>query len=183
MPLRNRMAGPDTRLRHVRPLPPAQAHGPRHHPAHRRQLTAHQGLGVGTTPLNFVVPLTATVDATIFARFRLDTGGGLTPTGAADDGEVEDYLVSILPPIVSSGYFVTQQEITSAENRRQALIGQLEEDQERLRVRLGEEERAQTAGTRSGVREERHDGVDSRTPHASTATAAGPHRVTNRAFV
>src|SRR5262249_56766034 len=45
----------------------------------------------------FGVPLTAVVGTT-YARFRLSTAGGLGPTGPAADGEVEDYVVQIIPP-------------------------------------------------------------------------------------
>ncbi|MBA2115060.1 GEVED domain-containing protein [Bremerella alba] len=36
-----------------------------------------------------------------FIRFRLSSTGGLTPTGLAEDGEVEDYLVTIGDPSVN----------------------------------------------------------------------------------
>ncbi len=42
------------------------------------------------------IPVSATLGAT-YARFRLSTAGGLSPTGFADDGEVEDYMVTIVP--------------------------------------------------------------------------------------
>lgn len=45
-----------------------------------------------------VLPLTVPVDAALgdtFARFRLSSTGVASPTGAAVDGEVEDYLVSV----------------------------------------------------------------------------------------
>jgi uncharacterized repeat protein (TIGR01451 family) len=44
--------------------------------------------------LNVTVPAGATVGNT-YARFRYSTQTGLTPTGAASDGEVEDYQVTI----------------------------------------------------------------------------------------
>ncbi|MCA9125525.1 MAG: tandem-95 repeat protein [Planctomycetales bacterium] len=46
------------------------------------------------------VPATApapTVATQTFARFRSSSVGGLLPTGLASDGEVEDYVVSIVP--------------------------------------------------------------------------------------
>jgi uncharacterized repeat protein (TIGR01451 family) len=46
----------------------------------------------GTNSLAFNVPCTA-VAGTSYARFRISTAGGLTPTGDAADGEVEDYAV------------------------------------------------------------------------------------------
>ncbi len=58
--------------------------------------------GVNTIP--FIVPMSATLGAT-FARIRLDSAGGLSPTGEAPDGEVEDYRVAILtdqPPVAQS---------------------------------------------------------------------------------
>ncbi len=50
----------------------------------------------GANALSVAVPLDATTGAT-FARFRLSSAGGLTPTGSAADGEVEDYAVIIDP--------------------------------------------------------------------------------------
>ena len=40
------------------------------------------------------MPAGATLGVT-YARFRLSTAGGLTPTGAAADGEVEDFRVTL----------------------------------------------------------------------------------------
>lgn len=48
----------------------------------------------GFNDLNFTVPLNAIVGWT-FARFRFSTQPGLTYTGLASDGEVEDYYVEI----------------------------------------------------------------------------------------
>lgn len=49
--------------------------------------------------LNFLVPPGATPNITTFARFRLHTMPGiLPPTGPFQNGEVEDYTVSILQP-------------------------------------------------------------------------------------
>src|SRR5204863_27743 len=48
--------------------------------------------------------------ASTYMRFRLSTAGGLAPTGAATDGEVEDYKVTINPtpvvgaPVVNADY-------------------------------------------------------------------------------
>ncbi len=41
------------------------------------------------------VPVTATQGITAYARFRFSSDGGLSPTGLASDGEVEDYAVRI----------------------------------------------------------------------------------------
>ena len=48
--------------------------------------------------LTFSVPNTATAGDT-YARFRFNSAGGLGPNGPAEDGEVEDYLVQIVPPV------------------------------------------------------------------------------------
>ncbi len=48
----------------------------------------------GVTTTNFIVPASAGLGAT-YARFRLNHQGGLSPAGAASDGEVEDYQVNI----------------------------------------------------------------------------------------
>ncbi|MEM6795963.1 MAG: GEVED domain-containing protein, partial [Acidobacteriota bacterium] len=50
-----------------------------------------------TVTLAVPVPLPAVAGASC-ARFRLSTAGGLTPTGLAMDGEVEDYAVEIGTP-------------------------------------------------------------------------------------
>ncbi|MBT3374776.1 MAG: hypothetical protein HN406_04215, partial [Lentisphaerae bacterium] len=49
----------------------------------------------GLTVVPFTVPVGARVGST-FARFRFSSVGGLAPTGATADGEVEDYHVSII---------------------------------------------------------------------------------------
>jgi hypothetical protein len=58
------------------------------------QMFTNVPLAEGDNPLEFtvnVVPATAEV----FTRFRLSTTQDLTPTGAAADGEVEDYKVTV----------------------------------------------------------------------------------------
>ncbi len=63
-------------------------------------------VAVGANVLNFAVPTSATVGNT-FARFRLSTAGSLAPTGAAADGEVEDYLYTIVDGDSSAGVTIT----------------------------------------------------------------------------
>ena len=58
------------------------------------QIFDSTALANGTNFLTFVVPGAAAVGTT-YARFRLSTGGGLSPTGPAADGEVEDYALAI----------------------------------------------------------------------------------------
>jgi PKD repeat protein len=56
--------------------------------------------------LAFPVPPTAALGTT-FARFRLSSAGGLAPSGAAADGEVEDYAVVVeAPPVIDVGTHV-----------------------------------------------------------------------------
>lgn len=51
-------------------------------------------VSAGDNVLSIQVPTGATSGDT-FARFRLSSGGGLTPNGVADDGEVEDMMLTI----------------------------------------------------------------------------------------
>jgi GEVED domain/Calx-beta domain len=60
----------------------------------------------GIQTLNFVVPQDAgsnVLTGITFARFRLSTTGGLLPTGAAADGEVEDLPITLLPEVTLAG--------------------------------------------------------------------------------
>jgi len=61
------------------------------------QIFANQALVAGLNNLSFPVPGGAVVGQT-FARFRFSTMGGLSYEGPAPNGEVEDYLVEIVPP-------------------------------------------------------------------------------------
>ncbi|MCD4788516.1 MAG: hypothetical protein K8R37_00840, partial [Bacteroidales bacterium] len=58
------------------------------------QIFTDQAVNAGNNVLIFNVPASAYFGTT-FARFRFNTAGGLTYTGQADDGEVEDYEVAI----------------------------------------------------------------------------------------
>jgi hypothetical protein len=73
------------------------------------QIFTNTSLVAGNNNLTFNVPAGASL-GTSFARFRVSTAGGLAFTGLANDGEVEDYQVSILDnqftidsPTVSEG--------------------------------------------------------------------------------
>ena len=57
-----------------------------------------QPLAGGINVLTFTIPADAGWGKT-YARFRCTTDGAVGPTGAASDGEVEDYLVDIVAPI------------------------------------------------------------------------------------
>jgi hypothetical protein len=53
-------------------------------------------LAAGANILTFIVPTSATLGNT-YARFRFSTQGGLRFSGPAANGEVEDYMLKILP--------------------------------------------------------------------------------------
>jgi 6-phosphogluconolactonase (cycloisomerase 2 family) len=55
----------------------------------------------GFSTVSFNIPNT-TLPGPTFARFRLSSTGGLSPTGLASDGEVEDYLVNVVAPPVGN---------------------------------------------------------------------------------
>ncbi len=57
------------------------------------QIFASTAIAAGSNDLSFNVPCGATAGAS-YARFRLSSAGGLGPTGAAVDGEVEDYAIT-----------------------------------------------------------------------------------------
>ena len=59
------------------------------------QIFTDQTVVAGINSMSFPVPVGATL-GTSYARFRLDTNGGLAPNGYATDGEVEDYMVEIV---------------------------------------------------------------------------------------
>jgi hypothetical protein len=59
------------------------------------QIFQTMSVSAGANVLPFSIPAGASAGQT-FARFRLSSDGGLSPSGAADDGEVEDYTVMIL---------------------------------------------------------------------------------------
>ncbi len=59
------------------------------------QIFTSQSVVAGTNLLSFTVPAGATAGST-GARFRLSTAGMLAPTGIANNGEVEDYLATIV---------------------------------------------------------------------------------------
>jgi len=61
------------------------------------QIFTDEPLVAGVNALSFSVP-DGSDDGFTFARFRLDTAGGLSFDGLAADGEVEDYKVEIVVP-------------------------------------------------------------------------------------
>ncbi|MCX6344459.1 MAG: GEVED domain-containing protein, partial [Armatimonadetes bacterium] len=61
------------------------------------QILVSESVVAGDNTLTYTVPNTAVAGATTFARFRYSTNGGLSYTGLAPDGEVEDYRIKICP--------------------------------------------------------------------------------------
>ncbi|HXU32403.1 MAG TPA: GEVED domain-containing protein [Thermoanaerobaculia bacterium] len=57
------------------------------------QIATNLAVPAGPSTLNVTAPCGASVGPS-FARFRVSSAGGLSPTGSATDGEVEDYAVS-----------------------------------------------------------------------------------------
>lgn len=70
----------------------------------------------GNTTISFDVPSWAS-SGTTYARFRVSELGNLSVTGLApvgdNPGEVEDYAITILPPLTTNGDFGSQQIISS----------------------------------------------------------------------
>jgi uncharacterized repeat protein (TIGR01451 family) len=60
------------------------------------QILVSAALPAGVSVLAFPVPMW-TAPGQSYARFRVSAGGGLAPTGFCNGGEVEDYLVNLLP--------------------------------------------------------------------------------------
>jgi hypothetical protein len=60
------------------------------------QIASSKMVSEGDNLITFDVPAFAII-GTSYARFRLSSDGNLAPTGEAGDGEVEDYMVTILP--------------------------------------------------------------------------------------
>ena len=72
------------------------------------KIFASQPLNPGVNSLSFLVPVGTVSDINTFARFRFSSAGGLTPTGLAADGEVEDYQVSLAGTAISGKVFEDQ---------------------------------------------------------------------------
>ncbi|MEZ6120177.1 MAG: tandem-95 repeat protein [Pirellulaceae bacterium] len=78
-----------------------------------RVLTSYQ-VSAGTNQVRLAIPSDATAGNS-FARFRFSTGGQLLPTGRADNGEVEDYqvsLVAVAAPIAASDVYSVAEDAT-----------------------------------------------------------------------
>jgi len=67
------------------------------------QIFIDKTLVAGENPLTFYIPDSALTTG-VASRFRFNSTGKLTPAGAADDGEVEDYIIPIEVPVELSSF-------------------------------------------------------------------------------
>jgi len=88
------------------------------HPA--EQIFASQALVSGANNLCFNVPTNAVL-GTNFARFRLSSAGGLSPTGVAPDGEVEDYQIVVQQPLPPTSIMITNAWFTNVNANTQVV--------------------------------------------------------------
>lgn len=79
-------------------------------------------VNAGNNDLSVPVPAGAVTGTPVGARFRISTAGGLTALGAAPDGEVEDYLITVSNPTLATvGDFGVK--LTSVDGVLSALTG------------------------------------------------------------
>ncbi len=60
------------------------------------QIASSSAMAIGNNVININIPCGATAGIT-YTRFRLSSTGGLSPSGHANDGEIEDHEVTLLP--------------------------------------------------------------------------------------
>ena len=92
----------------------------------QEQIFASRSVVVGDNALTFDVPSWAITGDT-YARFRLSTAGDLGPAGPAADGEVEDYLVTILHDS-GSGVFLDSGNSLGSSQSLDVSLGDLDGD-------------------------------------------------------
>ena len=66
------------------------------------QIFTDYAVAAGSHAYSFTIPA-GPYDGTTYSRFRLSTAGGLPVTGPADDGEVEDHQVTLVPELTITG--------------------------------------------------------------------------------
>ena len=64
----------------------------------RDRVFTSEPLVAGENILSVTIPMDATAEIETYARLRFSSVGGLAPTGAAADGEVEDYRIPLVAP-------------------------------------------------------------------------------------
>lgn len=128
----------------------------------------------GPNVITFTIPGTASAQIGAAARFRLSSLGGLSPNGAALDGEVEDYLVPIfdgdsLPSVLVSELTGT---VTVTLNETELIVATEEETRFRAEATsFGSVELAQAAGSADSKLVLNGDTFD--------LTNAGPFQIAN----
>lgn len=129
------------------------------------QIFASHAVAEGNNDLTFDVPSWAK-DGETFARFRLSSSGALGPKGAAADGEVEDYAVSIAPPFASSALFSTPNTVSSsADGARSVYASDLDQD--------GDMDVLSASQNDSKIAWYENDGSESFTEHVISTSAMG----------
>ncbi|MEM1224665.1 MAG: VCBS repeat-containing protein [Planctomycetota bacterium] len=93
----------------------------------REQIFDSVNVGIGENVLTFDVPADA-LAGTTYARFRVSTSGGLGHGGAAADGEVEDYAVTMIPPAISGFAFVDRTISNSGDTFRNVQAADIDGD-------------------------------------------------------
>src|SRR5262249_29855932 len=88
------------------------------------QIAVSRAVVNGDNVFTIPVPAAASVSASTqtFARFRLSPAGGLATTGLANDGEVEDYAVTLLPGPAHSAFIVRNTNNAGVDSLRQAIL-------------------------------------------------------------
>ncbi len=123
----------------------------------------------GDNTIEFDVPSWA-LDGQTYARFRLSTGGGLGPSGAASDGEVEDHQVTIVLPGLASGDFVSRTPITESANGANGVFSaDVDGD--------GDMDVLSASGNDDKIAWYENDGDGSFAAHTITTSADGAHSV------
>jgi hypothetical protein len=133
------------------------------------QIFDNVAVSVGNNVLSFDVPSWA-ADGVTFARFRLSTAGGLGVRGLASNGEVEDYAVTIVPPVAASGIFGSQRVITAAANGAYSVFAadvDGDGDMDVLSAAYGDDK----------IAWHENDGSQNFTTHAISTTANGANSV------
>lgn len=63
------------------------------------QIFSAESVAVGSNDLTFDIASDAAIFGQFVTRWRISSAGGLSPTGGADDGEVEDHYYTFIPTI------------------------------------------------------------------------------------
>ena len=129
------------------------------------RISEHELMHNSDNTIVFDVPSSAVAGQT-YARFRLSSAGGLSPYGAAPDGEVEDYAVIIDSPRATSATFAPKEALAMNAYADNVAAADLDGDGD-----------IDLVGTSDGNRYfawYENDGLGGFTRHAIDTTADGP---------